>query len=205
MLRILLALSLLGLAVPPAAAAVVVRNYSYFSVSGKTLDELMIELTVRGPQVRSTGQRHPGATKLQFNTRLGYTESGGKCWISAAMATLKARIILPRWKDRRKAGRELRIYWDALAADIKRHEEGHVVIAKNYASQLEKELVALPRQDSCKPLAAQAELLIEKVLEEYRKASDRFDSIESASFDRRMQSLYQYRLERIESGRLPEP
>ena len=205
MLRILLALSLLGLAVPPAAAAVVWRNYSYFSVSGKTLDELMIELSIRGPQVRSTGQRHPGATKLQFNTRLGYTEGGGKCWISAATATIKAGIILPRWKDRRKAGRELRIYWDALAADIKRHEEGHVVIAKNYASQLEKELVALPRQDSCKPLAQQAELQIEKVLEQYRKESERFDRVESASFDRRMQSLYQYRLERIESGRLPEP
>ncbi|RLP21908.1 DUF922 domain-containing protein [Mesorhizobium sp. YM1C-6-2] len=205
MLRILLALSLLGLAVPPAAAAVVWRNYSYFSVSGKTLDELMIELSIRGPQVRSTGQRHPGATKLQFNTRLGYTEGGGKCWISAATATIKARIILPRWKDRRKAGRELRIYWDALAADIKRHEEGHVVIAKNYASQLEKELAALPRQDSCKPVAQQAELQIEKVLEQYRKESERFDRVESASFDRRMQSLYQYRLERIESGRLPEP
>ena len=65
--------------------------------------------------------------------------------------------------------------------------------------------VALPRQDSCKPLAQQAELQIEKVLEQYRKESERFDRVESASFDRRMQSLYQYRLERIESGRLPEP
>lgn len=205
MLRILLALSLLGLSATPSASAVVLRSYSYFSVRGATFDQLMTELGTRGPQVASTGQRHPGATKLQFNARIQYSETQDACWVSEAAVTVKARIILPRWRDRRKADRELRIYWDALSADIKRHEEGHVVKAKNYSQILEDRLLALPRKHDCKVLAGMAQSLLDKTLADYREESERFDGIESASFDRRLQSLYNYRREQIAAGRLPEP
>src|SRR5690606_15005250 len=141
--RILLAAFLLCLAAVPASAESVTKTYSYFSVGGTTLDELEDQLNRRGPKVKSTGQRHPGATQMQFNTRLGYTEKRGSCRITEANVTVKAKVILPRWRHRGRADRDVRLIWDTLADDIKRHEEQHVVIARKYARQLERKLVRL--------------------------------------------------------------
>ncbi len=206
MIRIIfILLVLLGMNTGPSAAAVVWRSYNYFSVGGSTLDDMLLELNAHGPKVSTTGQRHAGATRMKFNTRLEYIESDSRCHISAAAVTIRARIILPKWRERRKANREQRIYWDTLSADIKRHEEGHIVIAKNYAWNLERNLVGLEPRKNCPQMTEQAENLIDKALAAYKKESDLFDRVESASFDRRIQSLYDYRVERIESGRLPEP
>lgn len=204
MLRIPLALLLVFLCSAPSSAAVVWRSYSYFSAGGSTLDELMQQLSAHGPKVTSTGQRHLGATRIRFNTHLGYADNG-QCRISEAKVTVRAKIILPRWRDRAAGDRTLRIFWDTLSSDIKRHEEGHVVIAKNFARDIETALLGLPPTKGCATLTDQAEQAIERLLAKYDAASERFDRIEGASFDRRIQSLYDYRIERIENGRLPEP
>ena len=75
MIRILLAAACLSAALP-APAESLAKTYSYFSVGGTTLDEIEEQLNRRGPQVKSTGRRHPGATQMQFTTRLGYAEQG---------------------------------------------------------------------------------------------------------------------------------
>ena len=79
MVRLLLATFLLGWAALSASAESLTKTYSYFSVGGTTLDELEDQLNRRGPKVKSTGRRHPGATQMQFKTRLGYTEKRGSC------------------------------------------------------------------------------------------------------------------------------
>ena len=62
---VVLAASLLAFGfILPAQAASVSKTYSYFSVGGTTLEQLEAELSLRGPQVSSTGRRHPGATQM---------------------------------------------------------------------------------------------------------------------------------------------
>ena len=109
MIRTLLAASLLGLMVLPAPAESLTKTYSYFSVGGTTLDELEDQLNRRGPQVKSTGRRHPGATQMQFNTRLGYAERSGYCRVTEATVTVKAKVILPRWRQRGNADQDVRL------------------------------------------------------------------------------------------------
>src|SRR5690606_24196781 len=103
MVRLLLAVSFLGLAALSSEAASLSKTYSYFSVHGTTLDELEEQLNKHGPRVKSTGQRHPGATQMKFDTRLGYSEKGRYCRITEATVTVKAKVILPRWGQRGKA------------------------------------------------------------------------------------------------------
>ena len=72
-LTALLALALAGAG--PAGAANLTKTYSYFSIGGSTLDEIQSELSRRGPHVNSTGLRHPGATRMEFNSRIGYANT----------------------------------------------------------------------------------------------------------------------------------
>ena len=67
-LSALLAVGTIG----PASAANVVKTYSYYRIGGKTLDEIETQLAKRGPEVKTTGLRHPGATQMSFSTRIGY-------------------------------------------------------------------------------------------------------------------------------------
>jgi predicted secreted Zn-dependent protease len=184
-------------------AASISKTYSYFTIGGVTIDEIETELSSRGPQLKTTGRRHPGATRMEFSTKLTYGEAGGYCLVTEARVSVKANLILPRWGQRRSAERDVRIIWDTLSSDIKRHEESHVIIAKNHARELEDILKSMPRERSCETLAEKVTAQTAALLERHDAAQERFDRIEGIGFERRMMRLLQYRLEQIEAGRIP--
>ena len=188
-----------------AAASSVERSYSYFTIGGSTLAEIEEELNRRGPLVGTTDRRHPGATRMQFATRVSYGESNGRCGVIDATVQLNANMILPRWRVARDAGMETRVIWDTLAADIRRHEEAHVVIARNHARELEKALKAVRNERDCAAAEERVERIRSDVLRRHDEAQIEFDRIEAVNFERRMLRLLDYRLERMEDGRLPLP
>ena len=104
----------------------------------------------------------------------------------------------------RRAEKEVRLIWDTLARDIKRHEESHLSIAKNHGRRLEDRLKALPRRRRCAVLAAEVEKTTARVLAEHDAAQEHFDRVESINFESRFLRLLRYRLEQIEAGRLPD-
>ena len=203
MKQLLLALGLFGLTCAPAPAASLAKTYAYFSIGGSTLEEIEKELTARGPQVKSTGHRHPGATRMEFTSRVGYAEKNGRCSVVSARVTVQVKIILPRWRQRGHAAQDVRLIWDTLESDIRRHEESHVVIAKNHARELEQALKAIGRQKNCQIAAAKAKTTSEKILERHDRAQDAFDKVEGINFESRIIRLLRYRMERIEAAKRP--
>lgn len=193
------------IAASSAQAASLSKSYSYFSVGGISVEEIERELKRRGLQVNSGNTRHPGATRMEFKTRVSYGQSHGRCAVTKVIVTVEARMILPRWTQRKRASPDTRLIWDTLAADIKRHEESHVVIAMNHARELEKALQALPPQRNCKAAEAKAGQISAQILATHNSEQDRFDHIEAKNFASRFQRLLHYRLERIEAGKLTLP
>ncbi|TKB30622.1 MAG: DUF922 domain-containing protein, partial [Mesorhizobium sp.] len=118
-------------------------------IGGRTLDDIGTQLTKLGPQVKSTGMRHPGATQMAFTTRVSYAQKSNSCGIADANVIVKVKVILPEWRRPRKADAGVRLFWDTLSADIKRHEDRHVEIAKNHARELEDALKATYPQKTC--------------------------------------------------------
>lgn len=200
MIRFLLSALMSACLAVPAGAATLVKTYSYFTVRGRTLDDIQREFSRRGPAVGDL--RHPGATRMSFTTRIGYAEQGSSCRVVSARVTVKVHVILPRWKQRGRADPDVRIFWDTLSADIKRHEERHVEIAKNHARELENALLATGGQASCKDAAARAKEVTARVLASHDRAQAEFDRVEGINFESRILRLLRYRMERIESGRL---
>ncbi|WP_181763340.1 DUF922 domain-containing protein [Mesorhizobium sp. B2-4-15] len=205
MKRSLLCALLLAATAIPADAANLVKTYSYFSVGGSTLDDIEAQLSKHGPQVKSTGLRHPGATQMAFTTRVSYATRAGSCRIADAVVTIKVKVILPEWRRPRKADADVRLFWDTLAADIKRHEERHVEIAKNHARELEDALKATYPQKDCDAAKAKAAEITAAILAKHDRAQVQFDRVESVNFESRILRLLHYRVERIENGQLPPP
>jgi len=188
----------IGLALP-AQAASLSKTYSYFNIGGRTLVEIEKELGRRGPKLNGTGKRHPGATRMEFNTRLGYGERRGRCAVVEARVAVKATVILPRWRQRGADG-DVRFVWETLASDIKRHEEAHVVIAKNHARELEDALKAVRPGRTCEETAARAKQVNDRILAKHDAAQDDFDRVENINFESRILRLMEHRLKRAAGG-----
>lgn len=187
----------------PATAAVLNKTYSYFSIGGSTLDEIQEELGKRGPHVESTGARHPGATKMEFKSRVGYQQTKAGCRISSATVTVKANVILPRWRRSPAADSDVRFIWSTLESDIKRHEESHVIIAKNHARMLEEQLLKIGRQKTCEIATQKAEKVSERVLASHDREQQLFDRVEAKNFEKRLMNLLKYRLEQAAAKSRP--
>lgn len=193
---LVLLLSMTAMAAPSHGETVTNKTFSYFSVGGRTASELDDELNKRGPQMKNTGSRHPGATKIRFGGSVSYVRRGNKCYVGNAKVTVSTNIILPRWKYRRSASKSLGLIWDTLSADIKRHEERHAEIARNHARELERELKALRPDYDCAKLQAKVDRTTAAVIEAHDKDQARFDRVESYNFNERMLRLLTYRLDR---------
>lgn len=188
--------ALLVLMANPAFSASVSLTYSYFKIDGVSLDEIERQLQRRGPQVASTGSRHPGATRLEFETKLTYRQRGGFCSVVEARVAVKAKMILPRWTRPGGSDRDTRLIWDTLAADIQRHEQSHVVIARNHARDMETALTDLTNFRGCDAAKEAAQNTSDRLLHQHDKAQAQFDRVEGINFEKRILGLLQRRLER---------
>jgi len=179
---------------PAAAAVIATRSYSYFTIKGKTADQLDQQLSSNGPTASGSSARHPGATKIRFGGDATYVQAGGRCRVGSAKVTVHTQIILPRWTNRRGASKQLSMIWDALSSDIKRHEERHAEIARNQARIMERQILALPPQSTCERMQELVTDVSTRGIDEHDRLQARFDRIEAVNFQNRMIRLLNNRM-----------
>ena len=194
-----LALSVaLAIIAPQAEAASIFRQFSYYTVNGKTAADLDKALSRSGPYLKKTGQHHPGAAEIRFDAKVRYGREQGKaCKVQDVYVNVHAKVSLPRWKQRRKASPELALIWDTLYQDIRRHEESHIVIARSHASQMEREIRGLLSRKDCATLRTDIDRVTTRIMKAHDKAQQRFDKVETVNFESRFERLLTYRLERM--------
>lgn len=181
----------------PAQSASIFRNFHYYTVNGKTAGDLDKALSRNGPLLKSTGRHHPGAAEIRFDAKVRYgREEGQSCRVTGVYVNVYAKVSLPRWKQRRKASSELALIWDTLSADIKRHEESHIVIARSHASKMEHEIGSLRSRSDCGTLRADIDAITQRIMTAHDKAQQQFDKVETINFEKRFERLLTYRMER---------
>jgi predicted secreted Zn-dependent protease len=201
-LRTALVLAVLtGLSLPLSASADVVvrKSITYFQIGGRTAAELDAELSRKGPFTQASGMRHPGATQIRFGGDLTYAKRGSRCAIEDVRVTVETKLILPRWKNRKRASEEMALLWDALSSDIKRHEERHAEIARQHARQLEQRLLKLRPEKDCETLQDHVAAVTDEVTLAHDEAQIRFDQVEAKNFQDRMLRILRYRRENQEN------
>lgn len=180
-------------------AASIHKTIRYYDINGKTAADLDKALSASGPFLKKTGQHHPGAAQIRFDAKVRYGRNSGdvRCKVQDVYVNIHAKVTLPRWKQRRRASIELALIWDTLLRDIRRHEESHIVIARSYASEMERQIRALYTRRDCSTLRADIDKLTSKLMEQHDKAQERFDRVETINFESRFERLLTYRMEQM--------
>ncbi|MEQ8479221.1 MAG: DUF922 domain-containing protein [Hoeflea sp.] len=202
MLGIRLALTALILSLGTASAGaetIISKSYSYYPVGGQTAQKLEEELWRGGPELAETGNRHPGATRIRISREISFEQSRNRCAVGDVKVKLDTLLTLPRWTDSSGADRKARLVWRTLSSDIKRHEERHAEIARQWSRKLESALRNLRPEADCIRMQAKVEATSKSILEKHAADHERFDRVEAASFERRIGRILRYKAKQMET------
>ncbi|WP_438618265.1 DUF922 domain-containing Zn-dependent protease [Oryzifoliimicrobium ureilyticus] len=177
------------------ATVVATKSYSYFDIRGKTAEDLDAELSRRGPTADGSSSRHPGATRIQFGGDATYIQEGGRCRVLNARVTVHTRIILPRWRNRQGASKELSLIWDTLSGDIRRHEDRHAEIARVQARKMEQQILQLAPQKDCNLMQEVVARVSTEGIEKHDALQAQFDRVEAINFQNRLMRLLKNKID----------
>lgn len=172
----------------PALAADIRTVERHYAIDGATVQAIERQLERHGPRLGGH-KGHPAATRMEFRTRVDYAETSRGCRVSGVHVRLVVTMTLPRWKRPRAASAETARFWDALDADIRRHERHHAGIAADHARQLERALAGLSSRDGCKALEDRVAGITSRIMKRNDEAHAAFDSKEGNGFERRLKRL----------------
>ena len=98
-------------------------------------------------------------------------EPNGPCFFTQNNTTLTSEVTLPELVSEYQANREVSNYLESL----RRHELGHVEIARSAAKKIDEAINSLPPMDSCPLLEQTANQLGQQLLEQARQAGRNYD------------------------------
>lgn len=162
-------LALGGCAAGPAVTT------GFYDIKASTASQIDREIRLKGP-----ADGHAiAATEIRFVPEvLTKAVDARGCRVGQARIRVSAKIILPRWQDRRSSEPGLNKAFDNLAAYAKIHEQVHVDIANLAARLMEDQMRAIAPQRTCESLENRVERVIRDVRSRHDKAQRAFDLAE---------------------------
>ncbi|NDW05438.1 DUF922 domain-containing Zn-dependent protease [Jiella pacifica] len=179
--------ALVAFCLPAVAGAASVREKTtYFAVRGSTLAELDQDLNRRGPFVSDTGIRHPGATQVKFDGKVTYKRTPEGCAVDATNLSLDLEMTLPKWIQPKRVPAHTKLIWETLEKDIRRHENRHAAIARNWLKRMESAIRNLRTEPNCSAMEEMVNTVTHRYLAGHERAQIEFDTIEGREVNFRL-------------------
>lgn len=143
-----------------------------YAVTGAT-DEGVWDSLVAG--ARQEGEELIFAwTDVSMEYRSRMVRREGACHLVAARIDVRITVTLPEWSPPPDAPLALRQQWNRYQLAIRRHEEGHVRLARETGRRVHEALVGLTAAD-CDSLKALGTEVGERIMAEGRAEQQRYD------------------------------
>lgn len=157
----------------------------YYNVPGTTVEQINQQIAIRGPQ-----DGHAiGTTETRMTPKVRTVRKDGLCRIDSAEVLLELKVTLPRWGDIDRADSQTRAGFAGLSRHVEEHEQVHVDISQKYAKKIEKALLAMPPQKSCRVLIDNARTRFKDLFQEHNQEQRAFDARERNAIERRLRAL----------------
>ena len=112
----------------------------YYNVTGKTGRQLYSSMKRRGPK---SGSRHDLLASTDWEVDIQNVQiavRGNRCVVTKGDVVVKITYTYPRWRNRRRASRQVQRNWQKFMAELKKHERHHAHIVRAYAKKLHRNL-----------------------------------------------------------------
>ena len=142
-MRWFLLILLLNFWLPMGAGAAEIefkREWALYDIKGRTYADLRRQLNEVGPLNPETRKRFDARTDWNLNWDYQYSQSDGKYQLTEHTVKVTATIHFPKWVDIEQGHPLARRLWIVYLNNLKRHEEGHVELAKRAGQTLNTRL-----------------------------------------------------------------
>lgn len=157
-----------------AADSFIVRT-NYYPVTGSSWAELRQAMAANRPW--KNGPEMHGRTDwhLRWTFQLEETAQGAR--LRAFDLTTTVTITLPSWKPPPDADPALVQQWKQFFANLKRHEEGHLAIARQAAAAVRKRIATIQQAPTLRQLSDQLHAAAQAAMAEFRDRDAEYDRI----------------------------
>jgi predicted secreted Zn-dependent protease len=88
--------------------------------------------------------------------------------VVSATVTVPVTVLMPKWPGASKLSKAAQAEWKRASAALKRHEQHHVDLAKQYLKDLHKKMIGKTEEE--------AGAIFTEAVEQLQKASDDYDT-----------------------------
>ena len=153
----------------PVRIALAERPYA---VAGSTAQELLASMAAAAPSTE--GETFFGLTVTELSFRYVHATGAGACRLHDVQVDLAVSVALPRWDPPADASYALRRDWARFAANLRRHEDRHRVLAEASADATRARLHGLTAA-TCAEVNVEARRRAEQARIEADAAHRRYD------------------------------
>ncbi len=149
---------------------------SFYQVEGKDAETIQQNIQKYGP-VGKDGKHYQAVTKRNTQWNYRWIKTVSMCRITSVEVSVDIEYQLPELSAINALPENLRKRWDTYFKALFRHEQQHKDFGVQEAVELEKELLALNKQQDCNQLEDQINDTARKVLDKYDRIEKEFDRV----------------------------
>jgi predicted secreted Zn-dependent protease len=147
----------------------------YYNIVGSSASELRHQLDSNRP-LDKDGKRFDGHTDWRVTWTYRYEPAAEGCRFTEIHATVDGTIVLPRWTDGDHASNSLGRKWQAYAAALRVHEDGHYAHGVAAAKAIEDLGQAFHVPGNCSTIADAFNGRANAIVEQYKGMDATYDA-----------------------------
>jgi len=153
---------------------VINENWTSYQVNGTTTQQLRDEMIRLGPE--DNGKHYFANTVWQVKWHYNYQESDKQCQITSVQTNTTITYDLPAWPGYASANTELQQEWAVFQQHLRQHEQGHALLGKQAAIDIEIMLQHLSLASDCQTLETVANDKAAQIIRWYHDKDIAYDN-----------------------------
>jgi predicted secreted Zn-dependent protease len=161
----------------PAGLSYIVDPIVRYRVYGNTASEIRHQIQQCAPRdsQSSIAAEYTGQTSYQASWQVDYSNDGtGNCKVVNAKIGMHVMVTEPIWQAT-SIPSDINTQWQTFITDLNIHEQGHVQLAHEYASQMLNDLQNFPGS-SCNGIHTSVNAVMQNDISSLNIANDQYDS-----------------------------
>lgn len=158
------------------ASPIVKVKTDYYSVSGKTAQEIRNDLNRKTP-IQENGVKYDGYTSWFVKWNFWWRESNRRCSITTVKTKVDIQYTLPKLEVAITLPQPLQQKWDNYMQALIAHEAGHKNIGVRAANEIEQKIKNMASRPTCKQLEVDANHLGYETIQKYNRLDREFDRL----------------------------
>ena len=141
----------------------------YYSIEGTTAEELIQQMSHKGPFGYS------GYAKWDIKIKYTWNDIGHLCVLTSSGVDLNILYTLPKWSNKSRGEVELQRSWDIYYTNLMKHENGHGEHGELAYKEIKKGFSRISSRENCRQLEQALRTVTDNAIAKYAQKDVDYD------------------------------